>query len=425
MSRLSILWSYLRTPKKFSSRRQIDRIQKKGLKRHLKFVRSNSRFYNKHWEGFSDSDWKRFPIIDKEIMMNNLEDLLTVELDVDRAKSIALNAEQTRDFSSEINDLTIGFSSGTSGARGMHIVSKKEQKRWTGFMMRRGLGGSVFSKHKIALFLRANSNTYEKVRSRQIKFEFYDLMSPLDELVKRLEENIPDVIIAPPSILRYLADNETSIRPRRIVSSAEVLTTIDRNVIESYFGITVHQFYSSTEGEIGATCEYGTIHLNEGIMAIQKEWIDKEKGWYHPIITDFNRTTQPIIRYRQNDILVTSKEICPCGDARESIDSVMGRQDDMFYFKREDGKGNEVIIPDLIRRATLQMSPEITAYQVVQNESDCIQIHLKPEISNPNMNGFDFLWGEKGVVPPMIEIKPYTLIPSVVKMRRIHRSWKE
>lgn len=424
MSGFSTLWSYLRTPNKFHSRRQIEKVQRKGLVKHLKFVRSNSRFYRKHWEGVSDSDWKKFPIIDKEIMMNNLQDLLTVELDVERAKEIALNAEQTRDFSSEIDGLTIGFSSGTSGARGMHIVSKKEQGRWTGYMMRRGLGSSIFSKQKIALFLRANSNTYETVRSRRIKFEFYDLMNPLDELVNRLESYTPDVLIAPPSILRYLADKGTKIRPRRLLSSAEVLTDIDKEVIEAYFGTIVHQFYSSTEGEIGATCELGTIHLNEGIMAIQKEWIDEEKGWYHPIITDFNRTTQPIIRYRQNDILVTSKEPCPCGDARESISSVMGRQDDMFYFERANAEGLEAIIPDLIRRATLQMSHEITAYQVVQSDSDRIKVHLEPEISDANISGFELLWREKGVLPPSIEILPYSLIPSVVKMRRIHRSWK-
>ena len=109
---------------------------------------------------------------------------------------------------------------------------------------------------------------------------------------------------------------------------------IDRKQIEQHFGQIVHQFYSSTEGEIAATCEHGTLHLNEEIMVIQKQWVDEEKGWYHPIISDFRRKTQPIIRYRLNDILVTSKKPCPCGDARESIEAVMGRQDDIFLIKR-------------------------------------------------------------------------------------------
>ncbi len=179
---------------------------------------------------------------------------------------------------------------------GMHFISEKEQASWAGFMLSRGLDGSIFERYKIGLILRANSNTFESVGSNRIKFSFYDLMKPLDELHDSIVKDELDILMGPPSVLSYFVDIESPIKVRKMVSVAEVLEDVDRAKIEQYFGLTLHQFYSSTEGEIAATCEYGTLHLNEDLMVIQKEWIDEEKGWYHPIISDFNRTTQPIIR---------------------------------------------------------------------------------------------------------------------------------
>lgn len=421
MSKLTTLIRYFRTPKRFKSRRSITKLQNRAVKNHVKFVRQNSAFYRKLWEGYDDSQWREFPIIDKSLMMENLQDLLTVDLDVEEAKQLALRAEASRDFSPKIGSYSIGFSSGTSGFRGMHIVSEAEQAVWAGFMLARGLGSSIFKKHRIGLVLRANSNTYESIGSNRIKFLFYDLMNPIDEIHESILRDNLDMLICPPSVLSYFVDMDSKITVKRMVSAAEVLEETDRQRIESHFGLTLHQFYSSTEGEIGATCELGKLHLNEDIMVVQKEWIDEEKGWYHPIITDFRRKTQPIIRYRMNDILVSSKTPCPCGDARELIHSVMGRSDDMFHLPTLDGT-TEFVVPDLIRRAIMRMSDEITDYIAVQKTTDKIEIQLKPEgLENLSMVGFQDLWDSKGIKPPVVEIIPYTHVPSTTKLRRVFR----
>ncbi len=421
MSKLTTLIRYFRTPKRFKSRRSITKLQNRAVKNHVKFVRQNSAFYRKLWEGYDDSQWREFPIIDKSLMMENLQDLLTVDLDVEEAKQLALRAEASRDFSPKIGSYSIGFSSGTSGFRGMHIVSEAEQAVWAGFMLARGLGSSIFKKHRIGLVLRANSNTYERIGSNRIKFLFYDLMNPIDEIHESILRDNLDMLICPPSVLSYFVDMDSKITVKRMVSAAEVLEETDRQRIESHFGLTLHQFYSSTEGEIGATCELGKLHLNEDIMVVQKEWIDEEKGWYHPIITDFRRKTQPIIRYRMNDILVSSKTPCPCGDARELIHSVMGRSDDMFHLPTLDGT-TEFVVPDLIRRAIMRMSDEITDYIAVQKTTDKIEIQLKPEgLENLSMVGFQDLWDSKGIKPPVVEIIPYTHVPSTTKLRRVFR----
>ena len=424
MSKLRTILRYVMTPKKFKSRKHIEKVQRAGMKKHVKFIRKNSPFYARHWSGFTDDQWAEFPLIDKSIMMENLGDLLTVRLDVEQATELAKKAEQSRDFSSKIGPYSIGFSSGTSGSRGMHFVSEKEQASWAGFMLSRGLDDSIFSRQKIGLILRANSNTFESIGSKRIKFCFYDLMRPLEEIHQMILQDELDILIGPPSVLRYLADVKSPLKVNKLVSAAEVLDEIDRKHIEEHFGQITHQFYSSTEGEIAATCELGTLHLNEGVMVIQKQWVDEEKGWYHPILSDFKRITQPIIRYRLNDILVTSKEPCKCGDARESIESIMGRQDDMFLLKNRDGDDYEQIVPDFIRRAVMQMHPDIPAYRAIQRSADEIEVQLLPKDLEPlSLEGFHFVWQQKNVEPPNITIMNYEHKPSATKLRRIQREF--
>ena len=425
MSKLSTLLRYFFTPKKFKSRKQIERIQSKGMRKQAKFVRKKSPFYARHWDGLQDEQWHEFPLIDKSIMMENLEDLLTVRIDVSKAKSLADEAEKSRDFSPKIGPYSIGYSSGTSGSRGMHFVSEKEQAGWAGFMLARGLDGSIFSKHRIGLILRANSNTFESVGSNRIEFKFYDLMKPLEDIHESILQDKLDILIGPPSVLRYLADVKSPLKVRKLVSAAEVLDEIDRRHIEAHFGQIVHQFYSSTEGEIAATCEHGTLHLNEEIMVIQKQWVDEEKGWYHPIISDFKRKTQPIIRYRLNDILVASKQPCKCGDTRESIESIMGRQDDIFMLEKKSGDGFEQVIPDFIRRAVMQMHPDITAYCAIQKSPEEIEIQLLPEgLQEISFQGFEQVWKNMKTIQPMISLAKYSFNPSTTKLRRIRRDFE-
>ena len=424
MSKLTTLLRYLNTPRRYSSSKKIAKIQNKAVLKHVKFVRQNSKFYRDLWQGYTDEEWREFPIIDKAVMMENLQELITVDLDISLAKDLAQKAEKSRDFSSKIGPFTIGFSSGTSGFRGMHIVSESEQASWAGFMLARGLGSSIFGKHRIGLVLRANSNTFESIGSNRIKFQFYDLMKPVEQLHQEILNDDLDILICPPSVLSYFVEMQSELKFKRIISVAEVLEDVDRNKIESHFGLTLHQFYSSTEGEIAATCEHGTLHLNEGVMVIQKEWLDQEKGWYHPIITDFRRKSQPIIRYRLNDILVTSDGTCPCGDAREVISSIMGRSDDVFHLSKHDDT-IELVVPDLIRRAIMQMSDEITDYIAVQKSPSQIEIQIKPDnLENLSIAGFDDLWQSKNIQPPKLDIKPYTHVPSATKLRRIYRQFK-
>ena len=70
----------------------------------------------------------------------------------------------------------------------------------------------------------------------------------------------PDTIVAPPKVLRRLAESGR-LTARHIFSGAEVLDPLDRAVIEAATGGTVREIYMATEGLLGVSCPLGTLHL--------------------------------------------------------------------------------------------------------------------------------------------------------------------
>ena len=379
----SILWHYLQTKyfRRFRSREELLAWQDKQVRRFLGEVLTKSPFYSKRYAGLDISDREKLPIIDKSEMMANFDELNTVGIKKSAAFAIAEKAERSRNFSPTLNGVTVGLSSGTSGNRGLFLVSRKERYAWAGTILAKGLPKPIFTKQAIAFFLRANSNLYETVNSKRIQFKFFDLFQPLDHQIADLNCYAPDILVAPPSMLRLLADarirGDLQISPIKIISVAEVLDPLDETYISQVFGQILHQIYQCTEGFLASTCKYGTLHLNEDIVAIEKEYLDRDAGKFMPIITDFNRQSQPIIRYRLDDILTESRTICPCGSVFTAIESIEGRQDDIFYLPSKTGEKLIPIFPDFIRRAIIIASEDIREYLVVQKNMQLIEISLK------------------------------------------------
>ncbi len=110
----------------------------------------------------------------------------------------------------------------------------------------------------------------------------------------------------------------------------------------------------------------GHCHINEDLVHIEKEYLDQEKGIFVPIITDFMRKTQPIIRYRLNDILIEKKRRAAVAHLSLALERIDGRCDDIFIGISEVDHSEIFIFPDFIRRAILFASNEIQEFKVIQ-----------------------------------------------------------
>lgn len=382
-SRLRILCRYLWTlwmRRRFANRAALEAWQERRVRRFLKRIRPLSSYTDERFEGRSVDRWRELEPIEKVAMMANFDRLNTVGVTKQKAFEVALEAERSRDFSPSLGPITVGLSSGTSGNRGLFLVAPREQDIWVGSFLAKVLPRSILSRARIALFLRANSNLYEATGRGRLTFDFYDLISPIPAHVARLNAAPPDILIAPPSLLRCLAAELSAGRlkicPERLVSAAEVLDPVDEGIIAEAFGQAIHQVYQCTEGFLGMSCAEGTLHLNEDGVIIEKEYIDERREKFVPIVTDFSRTSQPIIRYRLNDILTEAKTPCPCGSLFTSIASIEGRCDDLFEMPTYNGDVRPVF-PDFIRRAVIASTDTITDYQVVQRGPSELTLALR------------------------------------------------
>jgi phenylacetate-CoA ligase len=340
-------------------------------------AQKRSPFYRQWWQGCDLQDWQNLPSIDKTLMMANFSQLNTVGIEKTAAFQTALQAEHARDFSPTLQATngkryTVGLSSGTSGNRGLFLVGEQEQAGWSGVILARALPNwrDLLRRPplRVAFFLRANSNLYQSTDKRGIQFRYFDLMTPLAQAEHALTAFQPQIIIAPPSLLALLAHAQQAgklrIQPERLISVAEVLESQDQAHLQTVFQCVVHQIYQCTEGLLAVSCPQGRLHWQADLVAVQ--WQALGQGRFSPVITDLWRTTQPIIRYRLNDVIQLSESACSCGNDWQVLQAIEGRSDDVCYFADDLGEWR-VVFPDVIRRMVLLAEAPVLEYQAVQS----------------------------------------------------------
>jgi len=363
--------------KKFKSAKKLQAFQEKMVIQHMAFLKEHSPYFAKLPAITNMEKFKQLPIMDKSVMMGHFNAMNTLGLDKEKALKIAIKSEKSRNFTPTYNGVSVGLSSGTSGHRGLFLVSDKERSAWAGAVLGKYLPPGKPFGHRIAFFLRANNNLYESVNSRFVTFRYFDIYQDMAENLEALAAYQPSIVVAPPSVLGVIADQleagELSIRPQKIISVAEVLNPQDELRFKKAFRQDIiFQAYQCTEGFLAYTCQQGSLHLNEDIVYVEKEFLDTKR--FVPIITDFRRSSQPIIRYRLNDILVLSKKHCSCGSAMTVIERIEGREDDIFLFKDQAGEIVQVF-SDMIGRCMLYVK-NINDYRVVQTNYAKLVIYL-------------------------------------------------
>ncbi|MCB1172016.1 MAG: hypothetical protein KDK39_00550 [Leptospiraceae bacterium] len=397
------VWIFGRTRwlQRFKLRSSLQRWQYRRLRQFLRQARIRFQFYRNqagpksahHFSPIPNGDpaglLQDWPPINKAVMQAEFSALNAIGLDRQSALGIARRAEAERDFRPQLQSLTIGLSSGTSGKPGLFLVSPVERLTWAAVILARGLDSISLRQLllpwlqplRIALFLRANSNLYEGLGSRRLQFAWFDLLAEPQQLRERLQQFQPHILVAPASVLVWLSkesDGLLALRAlRQIFNAAEVLPAADRLAIEKRFGVRPQEIYQCTEGLLGISCQSGNLHLNEDFIYFEKEWLDERR--FHPVLTDFSRSSQAFIRYRLDDILEIDPRPCPCQTSRLRIKQVVGRADEVLYFQRSaardssggpgapgDASAWQPLFPDSVRQLMYSSAAVIRDYQITQ-----------------------------------------------------------
>lgn len=381
---------------RYFSEERIRKYQTRKARQLVRFANAHSDFFKRHHSGFDLNDVWTLPTVNKKIMMDNLTGYNTVGLTREEILDFCLEVEKSRDFSRRLKGLNIGMSSGTSGNKGVEIVTRAEENYMKAALFAR----FPFPKNEkvnLAFILRVSAPAFS-LGIFGHKLTYISQLSPIEEIRRKLAELNPNVISAPPSMLKILAreveKNNLDIRPRQLVSYAEVLYPDVRAYLERVFGCRVHEIYKCTEGPIALSCRCGSLHINEDIVAVETLNLNGSptppgEPCQKLIVTDLHKRSQPIIRYELNDIITISKEKCACGSAFRVIENIQGRADDVFWAKNSLTGEWQYIFPDYISRAIITASEDIEEYQVLQNspEEVVVRIQLREQLSPESFTG--------------------------------------
>lgn len=341
--------------------RRYDAARARALERFLREDLPRASFY-----AGSTGRLEDLPIVDKRTVLADFAAFNRFGITLDQALSVAEAAERSRDFTDTLpGGVTVGLSSGTTGTRGVFLVSEEESRLWAGILLGQMMAPAslrVLARRplRVALFLRANSNLYETLDSRRVRFSWHDLTVPVEDHLPDLPGT--DVLVAPASVLRRIAEAlPAGLRPLQVISVAETLDPEDETVISNAFGRPVEQIYQATEGLLAVSCPAGRLHLNEGHVHIEPEWLDHRR--FRPLVTDFTRTTQYVVRHRLDDVLLAAPGPCPCGRPGRSIAAVLGRADDVLLL------GDVPVYPDVLRHA-VALAGELGDYRIEQHGTE-------------------------------------------------------
>ena len=115
-----------------------------------------------------------------------------------------------------------------------------------------------------------------------------------------------------------------------IISSAEVITTAMREVVERVFGVPVFDRYGNREaGAIAAECPaHQGLHVNEHDFVVEIESPDPFAEPGRLLITYLANRAMPLIRYDTGDLALWAAGTCPCGRMTMRLARLIGRQSD-------------------------------------------------------------------------------------------------
>lgn len=428
--RLPILWHYLQARWRFQrwhDRAALEAWQEKQVVHHLDRITERSAYFRDITSKHGIKHWRTWPTAGKAEMMKHFDQWNTVRVRLDDAWKLAVESERTRDFTRTLNGVTVGLSSGTSGSRGVFLASVSERPMWVGTLLSRVLQGTLMHHHRAALFLRANSPLYQTIGSNRFRFEFFDLLHPIEDHWSRLRDLRPTILAAPPNVLTRLAAQEGAANllapPAILLSVADVLDDADRACIERGFGRPIGQIYQATEGFLAATCPQGRLHWNEDVVVVQKDWLDEARTRYAPIITDFRRFTQPIVRHRLDDVIVEDDgPPCPCGSVFGTLKAIEGRCDDVLRLPSLKGDAEITVFPDFVRRAVVFAIPTGIEYAVTQTSLTRWELSFSEACDmEPVRRELMELCQRLGAVMPELVTVAWSPPPQDAKRRRVRR----
>lgn len=363
---------------------QIQDLQRIRFRKLLRHVLRKSRFYKKYYQehGITEGDIEKvemedLPVIDKQIMMDNYDELVC-ESYLKRDELERFIAESPEAGSRYKGVYRVIHTSGSSGTPAVFVYGPREctAAKALGF---RAMAEKLnpFKRKKMAYIGAtgghyASTTTLSDIPRLLLEVLPVSINNPIEQICHDIDRFGPDALIGYASGLDLLAQQQIAgrlkIAPVKIWSSADPLTPTIKMNVEKAFGVTPVNIYTATEiMTFSAECKLQhRLHYFDdwfGVQVVDDDLEPVKAGLPGClVITNLYNYTQPLIRYQMDDEIVLSSEPCPCGWPFPVIDKIAGRNEDILWFVRADGR-KEFISPYVLEEFLI---PGLEKFQFVQ-----------------------------------------------------------
>lgn len=304
--------------------------QEDMLRRFLQYTVENSRFYAGLYKGIDISsirtvaDLKRLPIVDKEMLRRNIQDVMTIP---------AKGAVEGHTGGTTGKSLVVR-STAEDSMRRMAMLDHFKSR--VGFEHRKMKRATFNGKHIVPpaqtskVFWRYNAACKQMIYS-----SFHLTEENIGYYVDSLNCFQPDAIdgffTSMCDVASYIERHgiKLTFQPTAIFPTSETLTKTGREQLERVFGCRVYDQYASSEGAPFVTeCKNQTLHM-ELASGIFEHISDDDT---EVLVTSFTTHGTPLIRYRIGDRMKFAAEnTCTCGLHGPVVEEIQGRRLDFLY----------------------------------------------------------------------------------------------
>ncbi|MDR0936387.1 MAG: AMP-binding protein [Oscillospiraceae bacterium] len=337
----------------------IENYQLKKIQETIKYVRANSRFYNKKLQKFSEissfSDLEKLPFTYPSDLSAEPNSFLCLPPDkIARAVTLATSGTTGKPkrvfFTAEELERAVNFF-----ALGMTAIATPEGL--TAILLPGQTPASVADLLSVAL---ARSGRKSLILGPVIDCA---------EILQKINDFRADCVVGLPSQIFALARTGVAKNVKRVLLISDFSANSLMKSIDNLWNCKVFTHYGLTESGYGGAvmCEARSgNHIRETDLFI--EIIDPKSGktqkngeWGEVVFTTLNRVAQPFIRYRTGDISRILPGICNCGSELRRLDRILGRSKSGFTFEN----GEKITITELDE--ILYEISEIRAFEASAN----------------------------------------------------------
>lgn len=345
----------------------IETFQREHLRKLLEFSAEYSLFYSGYEVGeknISIDNFKNIPFLDKKTLIKNVDNIVTYKKRWSERK-------------------TTGGSTGEPVGlfKNVDALARERAITWRGYNW-----AGIEIGDKQARFWgvphNANAKFLAKVKdvvASRVRVSAFDIKeSTLLAYHKLLLREQPDYLYGYVSAIKILAQyiNDNNLEKIRsiksVITTSEVLSEFDRNIIQNGFSVKVFNEYGCGEvGSIAHECEHGNMHLMSENLIVELD-SDQSDNTGELVVTDLHNYATPLIRYKLGDYATLSYESCPCGRELPILKEIHGRAYDLISAANGKKVHPEALI--YVFEDIQKTMSVIKQFQIIQKELDVFDV---------------------------------------------------